>query len=706
MLCEPRSTSMLKAMGVCDVGLIEEFERRFGESLVWVLDCPARLCLSGEHLDYVPWYRCEVVTAASDVFRMQAVVAPRDDGVVRISTVLDGFPDAEFNIDELRVSGDWQSWLESRGNPPERGWQNYSKGAVARVTCAHPGLEFGFDCLFDSTIPAAGGSSSSSALVSLSLLAVLLSNGLEGSRERMVTWAGQAEWYVGTRGGSMDHATQLLCEEGATLRLEFQPLFSAQVKPGLPDGYALATVFTGEAGKSSEAMDAFNELVHVQQQVIPRCIPEGQLLDEHSDTEELEDNIPEVIDGMRIRERFRFVVREARRSRLMSQHFERWRSTLAKAHDGVVDERGLRSAGLELAMEIGGCFNAAFADTRDLLGTHTQAVEREAERLRSMDGVFGVKLMGAGFGGLLLAIVEASTGVKLDLHQLGEGIHILGPDEDVPAGEHGLAAVILCGGAGSRMKAEGVSRPKPLLNVLDGHHPSTRHVCERVIRSLGSTLGQLIVVVPPGLEGEYERELGHLHAGDFVRVITQPEPLGTGDAVLHALDHLEDGVRNVYVSFGSQPLVRMSTIRSSLAHHLSNNLAFTLPTTIRDHPYAPLLRGAAGEVVGSSETHLEGADMPERGETNIGAYWATRDALEIVLRGFHTDNWEVDAGRYATRSGEFGYPNEMVRGCLARELTVDGIPCADADEVVGIKTLEHLEFIRSELRRRSRYVTD
>ena len=113
-----------------------------------------------------------------------------------------------------------------------------------------------------------------------------------------------------------------------------------------------------------------------------------------------------------------------------------------------------------------------------------------------------------------------------------------------------------------------------------------------------------------------------------------------------------------------------------------------------DNPYAPLVRDEGGVVIGSVETHLEGAEMPTRGETNIGAYWASRAALDEVLCGLHEDLFREDQGQYATTSGELGFPNEMVRGCLAAELGVDGVPIADEIEMLGIKTPETLAAIR------------
>ncbi len=257
----------------------------------------------------------------------------------------------------------------------------------------------------------------------------------------------------------------------------------------------------------------------------------------------------------------------------------------------------------------------------------------------------------------------------------------------VPGTMVALAAVLLCGGKGSRMLQGGVTTHKPLLEV--GGMPATRFVVEGL---LGGSLefSQILIVVPPGREDEYARALDGLGC----RIITQTHALGTGNAVYGSLEHLLAPVEHVYVSFGTQPLVRNETVEGVLNVHLQNGLGFTLATVIMDNPYAPLIRDSAGKVTGSVETHLEGAEMPIRGETNIGAYWASRRALDGVLSTLHEDLYVENENRYSTNSGELGYPNEMVRGCLAAGLGVDGVPIADEIEMMGIKTPETLAAIR------------
>ncbi len=250
-----------------------------------------------------------------------------------------------------------------------------------------------------------------------------------------------------------------------------------------------------------------------------------------------------------------------------------------------------------------------------------------------------------------------------------------------------LAAVLLCGGKGARMLEGGVTTHKPLLSVAG--MPSTRYVITKLLDS-NLDFAQVIVVVPPGREEEYTDAIGDLGC----RIVVQPIALGTGNAVYGILDDLLAPIKHVYVSFGTQPLVQNETVEGVLDHHIANNLGFSLATVVMDAPYAPLIRNEVGFVVGSVETHLEGAEVPARGETNIGAYWASRGALDGVLRTLHQNMFDSNLNRYNTNSGELGYPNEMVRACLSAGVGVDGVPIAIEEEMMGIKTPETLAAIR------------
>lgn len=246
--------------------------------------------------------------------------------------------------------------------------------------------------------------------------------------------------------------------------------------------------------------------------------------------------------------------------------------------------------------------------------------------------------------------------------------------------------MLLCGGKGSRLAEQGVDTHKPLMPILG--KPSLFHVVEQLLAHEIS-FNPILVVVPPDRLNEYESALHEMNC----KVVVQPAALGTGDAVYQAMKYLPKGVSNLYVSFGTQPLVTDHSIRTSLLHHIENDLGFTMPTTITKNPYAPLLRDADGRVSNSVETHLEGATKPEFGEANVGAYWASMDALNAVLVPLCEEKWNSETGQYDTSSGELGYPNEMVRSCLANGFGVDGVVCSEPEEMIGLKRLEDIDKI-------------
>ena len=658
------------------LNVLDGFEDNFGRALLWAVDVPGRICVLGEHSDYVPYIGAKIVTFASAEQRMRALVAPREDGVVRIGSSLRGCEVTEFTLEEEDFEGEWLNVLDERG-VPEQHWSNYVRGAVAHTLKLHE-LKYGFDMFLDSTIPPASGTSSSSALTTCGMIAIHLANGLCWSRESIAREGGGAEWYVGTRGGMMDHATMAYAEKGMMLGLQFRPFQAASLR-GEVLGCKWYSVFTHPADKGGPMMDAFNELALVQQSIIPR-IMENRVFEhprDHFDWENVVELIDETVESarfgrIRVKDRFRYVMREYSR---------------------VVDFcNALEDNNVE---SMSNMLEEAWIDTRDLLGTHTQEMEDEAVRLRAIPGVLGVKVLGAGFGGNLLVLAgeDAELGDDAVEHTLGDGLGILELESDSPLNPR-CAAILLCGGKGSRMASQGIDVHKPLIPV-DGV-PSLLRVLDQLMEC-GVGFDCTLVVVPNERVGEYEDVLSDRDC----KVVVQHNPLGTGDAVNCALNHLPDGIEHVYVSFGTQPLVQNGTVRASLEHQIKNNLGFTLPTTITTDPYAPLVRDAAGRVADSVETHLEGVEKPEVGEANVGAYWVTIEALNSVLTPLVASKW--NGKRYDTLSGELGFPNEMVRACLKTGVGVDGIPCAEPSEMVGIKRIEDVAIVENHYEMRGRW---
>ena len=98
----------------------------------------------------------------------------------------------------------------------------------------------------------------------------------------------------------------------------------------------------------------------------------------------------------------------------------------------------------------------------------------------------------------------------------------------------GIAAILLCGGKGTRMIERGVHTHKPLLKV--GGMPATKFVAMK-LRD-GFSFSQTLIVVPNGREEEYRFAMKGLDC----QIITQSLPLGTGNAVYESLKFLDEDI--------------------------------------------------------------------------------------------------------------------------------------------------------------------
>ena len=108
-------------------------------------------------------------------------------------------------------------------------WWNYFlcglKGVVEQYESAFV-WPTGMVVLVDGSIPPASGLSSSSALVIAGALATLTIAGKLESFDRcaLAALCAESEKYIGTQGGGMDQAIELLAEKGCAQSIEFNPL--------------------------------------------------------------------------------------------------------------------------------------------------------------------------------------------------------------------------------------------------------------------------------------------------------------------------------------------------------------------------------------------------------------------------------------------------------------------------------------------------
>ena len=188
-------------------------------------------------------------------------------------------------------------------------------------------------------------------------------------------------------------------------------------------------------------------------------------------------------------------------------------------------------------------------------------------------------------------------------------------------------AVILAAGEGKRMKA---NKPKPMMEVL------SRPMIDWVLDAAeASGVKDTILVV-----GAYGEQLVD-HCGDRSAICWQRERLGTGHAVMMALDYLNaSDADNVLILNGDAPFMDAATIAESLALHEANGNAVTVISARLDEPfgYGRIVQGADG----SFERIVEQKDATDEEKAirnvNSGAYWFRREDLISSLGKLTTDN--------------------------------------------------------------------
>ena len=244
------------------------FAAEFGDHRHAILvRSPGRINLMGRHIDYQGG-RCNLMAVNQEVLM---VVAPRDDDRIELRNVQpDLFPNASVSLGTLVSRLNWDDWLscinsdelerhlrQSAGN-----WSIYVEAAMLRMQMAfRDRLLRGMDLMVLGNIPVAAGMSSSSALVVSTAEAAAALHGLEVTPSQFVNFCGEGEWFVGTRGGSADHAAMKYGAKGTINHVKFHDFELLEQIP-FPATHRLVVCNSFmQAKKAAGAKVAFNSRV-------------------------------------------------------------------------------------------------------------------------------------------------------------------------------------------------------------------------------------------------------------------------------------------------------------------------------------------------------------------------------------------------------------------------------------------------------------
>lgn len=356
---------------VCDA-----FERRFVRAPDFLVRAPGRVNLIGEHTDYTGG---RVLPFATDR-ALYLAVGVRDDSTVRAHAA-DLSPeqaDREFHFEDEEFGSDFAQYL---------------KGAAAAVREAG-GAPRGLDLAIASNLPIGSGLSSSAALCVASVLALDAASGIDRTALDVARRAHRAEsHFVGTGCGILDPFAIALCGEGAALRIDCGSERTRRVP--LPTS-ELACVISHSGVSRSLASEAAGAGYRTRVEETSEALAQLRRDAAFAQVAALGELIPDQLDAAApllaapLFARVRHLVEEnARVDRVCA---------LLEATTGTpVDARA-----------IGAQLKASHASLRDDYAVSIPQLDELCEYADALPGVHGSRMVGAGFGGCVLHLVDAS----------------------------------------------------------------------------------------------------------------------------------------------------------------------------------------------------------------------------------------------------------------------------------------------------------
>lgn len=227
-------------------------------------------------------------------------------------------------------------------------------------------------------------------------------------------------------------------------------------------------------------------------------------------------------------------------------------------------------------------------------------------------------------------------------------------------------SIILAAGQGTRMKS-GTS--KVLHEIF--HKPLVYYPIEAA-RYAGAQEVCLVV----GHKSEEVMET----FGDTVKYALQAERLGTGHAVMQAMDFIgDDG--EILVLYGDTPLITAQTIEKMLAFHRKKKNAVTVLSALVDDPtgYGRIVRDESKHFVKIVE-QKDATDEEKRiTEINGGMYVFEAKHLKSALSKITNNNKQQEY-----------YLTDTIEILLHEGHNVDAIAIMNPDDILGVNSREQL----------------
>lgn len=327
---------------------------------------PGRANLLGAHMDYNGGSVMPVALSKGTY----AVAGLREDGMLHLESAQFPGEVVERPLAELQPGG-------------TRGWSSYVEGGLWTAMERWGPLP-GLDLFLHADLPMAKGLSSSASVECAAVLLVAKLLGVQTHADEMIHLAHAAETrYVGVRCGILDQTAIFLGEPDSILLFDCLELTREHV----PLDGRQARIAVMDTGVARElASSAFNQRV-------AECTKALAIFQEQ---------LPGVT-----------CLRDVSRADFQ-RHQDRLPPALARRAQHVLAEVERTDRGSEALRKgdiatFGACMTAAHDSLRDLFEVSTPELDVMVEAATSVDGCYGARLTGAGFGGCAVALVHPAA---------------------------------------------------------------------------------------------------------------------------------------------------------------------------------------------------------------------------------------------------------------------------------------------------------
>lgn len=345
--------------------LIKVFSETYDRYPSVIVKAPGRVNLIGEHTDYNEGF---VLPIAID--RYTAILASkREDKKVRLYDLKYGESD-EFDLDSIE-------------HTELHRWSNYQRG-IAKVLMDKGYKIGGMDAMIYGEVPEGAGLSSSASVEIASLLSFKGLYGINIEPLQIIKLARKAEnEFVGVKCGIMDQFASLLSKEEYALFIDCRTLDYRYVRVSLG---GCAFLVCNSMVKRELSASAYNERRKECKEAVEtmkKYLPHIESLRDTTveDIKKFGSYLPEVV-----RKRAEHVVYENERVRKAVEELEHGDSEA-----------------------FGDLMNQSHRSLKELYEVSSEELDLLVETGKSVNGVLGARLTGAGFGGCVLFFLKKSS---------------------------------------------------------------------------------------------------------------------------------------------------------------------------------------------------------------------------------------------------------------------------------------------------------